>query len=139
MDSIKELAMNRSHRLENLVLIVGTIMVGVAIPHLIDDFLFDIPQEFGLTNIQAQVLAGIFAVLLIVVFSLAARGQRWGYIGTAFLGGFLALAGILKHVPLMLQPGPYWSGLFSEALIIVLILSGIALLILSIRALQSAG
>ena len=131
--------MNRSHRLENLVLIVGTIMVGVAIPHLIDDFLFDIPQEFGLTNIQAQVLAGIFAVLLIVVFSLAARGQRWGYIGTAFLGGFLALAGILKHVPLMLQPGPYWSGLFSEALIIVLILSGIALLILSIRALQSAG
>ena len=131
--------MNRSHRLENLVLIVGTIMVGVAIPHLIDDFLFDIPQEFGLTNIQAQVLAGIFAVLLIVVFSLAARRQRWGYIGTAFLGGFLALAGILKHVPLMLQPGPYWSGLFSEVLIIVLILSGISLLILSIRAMQSAG
>ncbi len=131
--------MNRSHRLENLVLVVGTIMVGVAIPHLIDDFLFDIPQEFGLTNIQAQVLAGFFAVLLIVVFSLAARGQRWGYIGTAFLGGFLALAGILKHVPLMLQPGPYWSGLFSEVLIIVLILSGISLLILSIRAMQSAG
>ena len=128
--------MNRSRRLGNLVLINGTIMVGVAIPHLIDDFLYDIPAEFGLTNIQAQILAGIFSVLLIVVFSLAARGQRWGFIGTAFLGGFLALAGILKHIPLMAKPGPYWSGLFSEILIAILILSGILLLIVSVFALR---
>jgi hypothetical protein len=131
--------MNEKRNLGNLVLINGAIMVGVAIPHLIDDFLFDIPEEFGLTNIQAQVLAGIFSVLLIAVFSLAARGRRWGYFGTAFLGGFLALAGILKHVPLMLRPGPYWSGLFSEILIGVLIVSGISLLIVSILALKDAG
>lgn len=128
--------MNRHKRIDNLVLVIGTIMVGVAIPHLIDDFLFGIPEEFGLTNFQAQVLAGIFSVLLILIFSLAARGRRWGFIGTATLGGFLALAGILKHIPLMIQPGPYWSGFFSEALIIVLILSGIALLIVSVIALH---
>jgi hypothetical protein len=120
----------------NLVLIIGAIMVGVAIPHLIDDFLFGIPEEFGLTDIRAQILAGIFSVLLIVIFSMAARGRRWGYIGTAALGGFLALACILKHVPLMMQPGPYWSGVFSEALIIVLILSGVALLVVSIFAIR---
>jgi hypothetical protein len=120
----------------NLILLNGAIMVGVAIPHLIDDFLFDIPAEFGLSNIQAQILAGIFAAILIVVFSLAARGQRWGYAGTAFLGGFLALAGILKHVPRILQPGPYWSGIFSELLIGILIMSGISLLILSLHALR---
>ena len=128
--------MNRARGLGNLVLINGVIMVGVAIPHLIDDFLFEIPEEFGLSNIQAQILAGFFAAMLIAVFSLVARGQRWGYIGSAFLGGFLALAGILKHVPRILQPGPYWSGLFSEILIGVLILSGILLLIISVYALR---
>ena len=128
--------MNKARGLGNIVLINGAIMVGVAIPHLIDDFLFAIPEEFGLSNIQAQILAGFFAAMLIAVFSLAARGQRRGYIGTAFLGGFLALAGILKHVPRILQPGPYWSGLFSEILIGVLILSGISLLIISVHALR---
>lgn len=129
--------MNRARGVGNLVLINGVIMVGVAIPHLIDDFLYDVPQEFGLSNIQAQILAGFFTAMLIVVFSLVARGQRWGYIGTAFLGGFLALAGILKHIPMILQPGPYWSGLFSEILIGLLILSGISLMIISIYALRN--
>jgi hypothetical protein len=129
--------MNRTRGVGNLVLINGAIMVGVAIPHLIDDFLYEIPQEFGLSNIQAQILAGFFTAMLVVVFSSAARGQRWGYIGTAFLGCFLALAGILKHIPMILQPGPYWSGLFSEILIGVLILSGISLMIVSIYALRN--
>jgi glycerol uptake facilitator-like aquaporin len=129
--------MNKARVLGNLVLINGAIMVGVAIPHLIDDFLFEVPEEFGLTNIQAQILAAFFAAMLIAVFSLAARGQRWGYIGTASLGGFLALAGILKHVPRILQPGPYWSGLFSEILIGVLILSGISLLVISVLAFRT--
>jgi hypothetical protein len=131
--------MNRTRVLENLVLINGVLMVGVAIPHLIDDFLFGVPEEFGLSNIGAQILAGFFAGILIIVFSFAARGQRWGFIGTAFLGGFLALAGILKHVPRMLQPGPYWSGLFSEILIGLLIVSGISLLLISVLTLRTLG
>jgi hypothetical protein len=110
----------------NQVLINGVILSFVAIPHLIDDFLFGIPEEFGLTNIQTQILAGIFTAILIVVFLSVARGHRWGFIGTGFLGGFLALAGILKHVTLILQPGPYWCGLFSEFLVWALIASGIS-------------
>lgn len=131
--------MNRVRGLGNLVLINGAILAGVAIPHLIDDFIFGVPEAFGLSNVQAQILAGFFAVLLIAVFSLAARGQRWGFIGAAFLGGFLALAGILKHVPGILQPGPYWSGLFSEILIGALIVSGVSLLIVSVYALRIGG
>ena len=129
--------MDKTSRFRNLVLINGTILVGVAIPHLIDDFLYGIPAEFGLTNIQAQISAGVFSVLLIVILSLVARDRRWGAIGAAVLGGFLALAGILKHVPRMLQPGPYWSGPFSEILILLLILSGISLLIISLVALRA--
>ncbi len=131
--------MSGPRRWNNQVLINGAVLVGVAIPHLIDDFLYGIPEEFGLTDIQAQILAGVFSALLIVIFSLVARGRRGGIVGAAILGGFLALAGILKHVPRMLQPGPYWSGFFSEMLIIMLILSGISLLIISLIALRTAA
>jgi len=127
--------MNRSKSLNRLILINGIILVGVSIPHLIDDFLFGIPDEFGLSNGQAQVLAGVFSALLILIFNLVGRQRRAGIVGAGFLGIFLALAGILKHVPLMLQPGPYWSGLFSETLIIALILSGLSLFGLSLYAL----
>ena len=129
--------MTRMGNKANQVLINGVILASVAIPHLIDDFLFGIPEEFGLTNIQTQILAGVFTTILISVFLFVARGYRWGFIGAGFLGGFLALAGILKHVPLMLQPGPYWSGVFSEVLIWAMIASGISLVVVSVRALRS--
>jgi hypothetical protein len=123
----------------NLVILVGTIFVGFAIPHLIDDFLFEVPDEFGLSNVQAQSLVGVSSALLIVVFSLAARGKRCGYIGAGFLGAFVALAGTVKRIPRILKPSPYWSGLFSELLIIVVIVSGISLLIVSVLAHRCGG
>lgn len=128
--------MVKSRRLNNLILLNGAVLVGVAIPHLIDDFLYGIPEEFGLTNVAAQALSGLFSVLLIWTFAQVGRANRPGLISAGFLGIFLALAGILKHVPLMLKPGPYWGGLFSEMLIITLILSGLSLFSLSLYALR---
>ena len=128
--------MATSRRLNKLILFNGAVLVGVAIPHLIDDFLYGIPEEFGLTDVAAQTLAGLFSVLLIWTFVQVGRENRIGLISAGTLGIFLALAGILKHVPLMLKPGPYWSGLFSEILIIALILSGLSLFMLSLYALR---
>lgn len=53
------------------------------------------------------------------------------------MGIFLALAGILKHIPLILQPGPYWSGWFSEGLIFGMIITGITLSISAIKSLNA--
>jgi hypothetical protein len=119
--------MNVHNRLENLILLNLAILFSLAIPHLIDDFLYGIPADFGLTNPQAQVLSSLFTAVTIVVVILVARQKQSGYISAASLGIFLALAGILKHIPLILRPGPYWGGLFSESLIIGLILSGLSL------------
>jgi hypothetical protein len=58
-----------------------------------------------------------------------AQGKKGGLYGAMGMGGFLALAGILKHIPRILQPGPYWSGWFSEGLIFGLILSGLAVIL----------
>ena len=128
--------MNKKYKWSNFVVGVGLVLVFFSAPHLIDDFLYGIPKEFGLTNQQTQVLAGIFHVQLIVFFVLAARERKAGYHGTLFWGIFLALAGILKHLPEILKPKPYWSGLFSEALIIGMVIAGIALSITSILALR---
>ena len=98
-------------------------------PHLLDDFLFDIPAEFGLSVQLIQVLAGVYIVIYLGVMIPLARGKKTGLYGAIGMGGFLALAGILKHLPLILQPGPYWSGWFSETLIFGLIISGLAVVV----------
>ncbi len=107
-----------------------------AIPHLIDDFLFGIPKEFGISVHLAQFLAGPFIVIYLVILVPLARGKRAGVIGAMSMGVFLALAGILKHIPLMIQPGPYWSGWFSEMLIVGMILSGMGVTITGVQALK---
>lgn len=100
-----------------------------SIPHLIDDFLFDIPLEFGISNRTAQILAGVFILIFMLIFMEIVKGTKRGVYGGMFMGSFLALAGILKHIPLIIKPGPYWSGWFSEGLIIGMIISGVSLLI----------
>jgi hypothetical protein len=111
-------------------------MIGFAVPHFVDDFLYGVPDEFGLTNPQAQVLGGLMFAVLIVVFSLSARGHRIGYSGAAFFGLFLMAAAAAKHLDRMLMPGPYWGGLISEVSIIGLIVSGLALAVVSLMALR---
>jgi len=54
------------------------------------------------------------------------------------MGIFLALAGILKHIPLIIKPGPYWSGWFSEVLIFGMILFGIGLAVAGFSALKKS-
>lgn len=108
-----------------------------SIPHLIDDFLYDIPLEFGISNRFAQILAGVFILVFMVIFMELVRGNRRGVYGAMFMGSFLALAGILKHIPLMIKPGPYWSGWFSEGLIIGIIISGVGLVFTSWFGLNS--
>jgi hypothetical protein len=70
-----------------------------------------------------------------LIFKELALEKKPGLYGAIFMGSFLALAGILKHIPLIIKPGPYWSGWFSETLIIGMILSGIALTIITTRSL----
>jgi hypothetical protein len=120
----------------SLVVGAAVLMTAFAYPHLVDDFLYGIPHEFGLTNQQAQVLVGCFTAALFILIAGAARGLRWAFAGTAFVGGFLLLAVLLKHVPGMLQPGPYWSGAFSETLNWGLLVTSFTLMILSFLALK---
>ena len=105
-------------------------------PHLIDDFLFGIPEEFGLDVQFTQLLSGIFLVLFMLILRMLVKENRRSLYWGIFMGFFLALAGIFKHVPLIIRPGPYWSGWFSESLIFGMIFSGVALGAAGIRSLR---
>ncbi len=118
------------------VIILYLALAFFSMPHLIDDFLFDIPLDFGISNQTAQILAGVFILLFMLIFKELALEKKPGLYGAIFMGSFLALAGILKHIPLIIKPGPYWSGWFSETLIFGMILSGIALTIMGVRSLM---
>jgi hypothetical protein len=112
------------------------ILAFFAVPHLIDDFLFDIPEDFGISVHLAQTLAGIFIVIYMGILVQLALDKRSGLYSAMGMGIFLSLARILKHIPLIIQPGPYWSGWYSEGLILGLIISGIAVTVSSIFALR---
>jgi len=112
------------------------VLAFFSIPHLIDDFLFDIPADFGISVHLSQFLAGVFILIYLGILIPLARGKRGGVIGAISMGIFLALAGILKHIPLIIKPGPYWSGWFSEGLIIGMIITGIVLAITGIISLR---
>ncbi len=113
------------------------VLAFFSVPHLIDDFLFDIPADFGISVHLSQFLAGVFILIYLGILILLAQGRRGGVIGAISMGIFLALAGILKHIPLIIKPGPYWSGWFSEGLIFGMILSGIGLAVAGLITLKN--
>jgi peptidoglycan/LPS O-acetylase OafA/YrhL len=118
------------------VIIAYLFLAFFSVPHLIDDFLFGVPAEFGLSVRFTQFLAGVFILLYMGIIIPLARGKKNGIYSAMGMGGFLALAGILKHIPKIIQPGPYWSGWFSEGLIIGMILSGLGVILAGIVGLR---
>ncbi len=131
--------MKEISRESRATVILYLILAFFAIPHLIDDFLYDIPAEFGISVHLSQFLAGVFILIYQGIMIPLVRGAKAGVSSAIGMGIFLSLAGILKHIPLIIQPGPYWSGWFSEGLIYGLILSGIGLAIAGVLALRGGG
>ena len=128
--------MKRKEFFHKLVIPLYILLGFFSIPHLIDDFIFGIPEDFGISVIAAQILSGAFIVIFLLILWGLALDKQSGSVGGIIMGLFLALAGILKHLPLIIKPGPYWSGWFSEGLIICMIITGIALAAVTVFSLK---
>ena len=89
---------------------------------------------------NAVIALGAITFGLVTLFLLlVARDQTIGYGGTAACGAFLTAAASLKHLDLILLPGPYWGGLPSVTYIVGLIVSGSALAVVAIPAMRVKG
>lgn len=91
----------------DMIRLNGAILIGVTIPHSIEDLLYGLPSEFGLTNVQMQIFSGLFSVQLIWIFTQVVGRRRSGVFAVSLLGILPVLVGTLKHLPLMLDPVQY--------------------------------
>ena len=129
--------MNQSKKWSNRVVVAAILLAGFGAAHLIDDFLYGVPADFGLSNEFSQVLAVVYFIITSLLLVLAARANKIGYIGNMGLGLFLLLADMLKHGSEGLFSGPWRSGLFSRSLAFGLMLTSIGLVIVSYGAWQN--
>ena len=134
----KERGMNATKKWSDRVVAAAVLLAGFGAAHLIDDFLYGVPADFGLSNATAQVLALVYFGLTSVLLALAARGSRAGYVGNMVLGLFLLLADMLKHGREGLFAGAWRSGLFSRSLAFGLMMCAIGLVVVSIGAWRQA-
>ena len=130
--------MNQSKKWSNRVVVAAILLTGFGAAHLIDDFLYGVPADFGLSNETGQVLAVIYFIITSLLLVLAAWGNKAGYIGNMVLGLFLLLADMLKHGSEGLFSGPWRSGLFSRSLAFGLMLTSIGLVVVSYGAWRQA-
>jgi hypothetical protein len=136
--SIMESTMSQSKRWSNRVVVAAILLTGFGAAHLIDDFLYGVPADFGLSNEFSQVLTVIYFIVTSLLLVLSARGNKAGYIGNIGLGLFLLLADMLKHGSEGLFSGPWRSGLFSRSLAFGVMLTSIGLVVVSYGAWQHA-
>ena len=128
------LSSQSDREISNQVVVVASIFAGIGVAHLIDDFLYGVPEEFNLSNEAAQVLGFAFFLALTGLISLAGRGNRRSYLGLVIIGLLLAVADLTKHVPEILAAGTFRSGWISVFFSTGLILSGVILALVSINA-----
>jgi len=126
--------MSQSKRWSNRVIVAAVLLAGFGAAHLIDDFLYGIPADFGLSNEFSQILAVAYFSITSLLLVLAARGSKAGYIGNLCLGLFLLLADMLKHGSEGLFSEPWRNGLFSRSLAFGLMVTSIGLVVVSYGA-----
>jgi hypothetical protein len=130
--------LSQNKRWSNRVSVAAILLAGFGAAHLIDDFLYGIPADFGISNEFSQVLAVAYFSITGVLLVLAARGSKAGYIGNLSLGLFLLIADMLKHGSEGLFLGSWRNGLFSRSLAFGLMVTSIGLVVVSYGAWRHA-
>lgn len=97
-------------------LVAGAAFVGFSAAHLIDEFLWNAPQEFHLEVGTTLVLALLFVTALAGLLAGAAMQRPTSTFGLALIGALIAVADVFKHAPEIAAAGPWRSGLISTFL-----------------------
>lgn len=105
------------------MLAAGAAFVGFSAAHLIDEFLWNAPQEFHLAVGTTLVLALLFVTALAGLLAGAALHRPVSVFGLGLIGALIAVADVSKHAPEIAAAGPWRSGLVSTLLAAGLTLS----------------
>jgi xanthine/uracil permease len=121
------------------VWVVGAaaLMIGVSIAHVLEDFVYGIPARFGIEIAPAAALLGLAYLIHIVLVALAGRGHIVGYLGNLAAGVLWLAAVIIDHLGEILFVSPYRAGFLSKSFEVGLMISALALAMVSLAAWRS--
>ena len=121
----------------NWVVGVAAVTVGVTIAHVLEDFVYGVPGDFGVEVAPAAALLGVAYALHILLIALAARNHPLGYLGNLVYGVGWVLAAGLDHLDDVLFESHYRAGLISKAFEVGIMVSALALAVVSYAAWRS--
>jgi len=104
-------------------LVSDAAFIGFSAAQLIDEFLWNAPQEFHLREGTTLLLALLFVTALAGLLAGAAMQRPTSTFGLALIGALIAVADVSKHAPEIAAAGPWRSGLISTSLAAGLTLS----------------
>lgn len=110
----------------NWVIALATVLIGVSIAHVLEDFVYGIPAQFGLEVVPAAALVG-----------LAYAGHVMGYLGNLVAGVIWLVAASVDHLDEVLFATSYRTGLISKGFEAGLMLSAVGLMVSSFAAWRS--
>jgi hypothetical protein len=110
-----------------IVCAVAAIQVGITVTHLVEDFVYGVPQSWGFSTLSGGAVFGLLYAIHALLIALAACGHGIGYLGNAMVGAGWAVAAILDHTDDILYADPYRQGLLSKAIEVGVIAGGLAL------------
>ena len=129
--------MNRNYKTNSWVVGTAIVLVGFSIAHVLEDFVYGIPAQFGFETAPAAALLGTACAIHVVLIVLTAQGNKLGILGNLAAGIIWALAATIDHLDEILFVQPYRAGWPSKGFEIGLILSALALAVISFLAWRS--
>jgi hypothetical protein len=118
------------------VIIVSAASFLVTLPHAFEDFVYHVPQKFGLNVMTAGFLVAIGYLVQLIGTLLATRGRQAGMVLLFLIGLGWTIGATLDHLPEIIKSGPYREGTVSKIMELLIIGTSLALTVLSAIAIR---
>jgi len=118
------------------VIIVSAASLLVTLPHAFEDFVYGVPQQFGLSVMAAGFLVATVYLFQLIGMLLALKGRRAGLILLFFIGLGWTTGAVLDHLPDIIKSDPYRQGAISKVAELLIICIGLILAVLSAIAIR---
>jgi hypothetical protein len=116
------------------VVAFAALLIGFSVAHVLEDFVYGIPGRFGFQVAPAAALVGLAYAGHAILVALAARDRVLGYLGNLGAGVVWFAAAAYDHLGEVLFATDYRGGWISKAFEVGLMLSAIALAVVSFVA-----
>ncbi len=118
------------------VIVISAASLLVTLPHAFEDFVYGVPQRFGLSVMTAGFLVAIGYLFQLIGMLLALQGRQMGLVLLLLIGLGWTVGAILDHLPEIAQTGPYRQGAISKVMELLIIQIGLILVVLSAMAIR---